>query len=442
MPGLETITELRHFARRRLGRQVERLYDWLWFLRRRALPMVLLQDQRPLSESELQSANSIIDWVEEVMAARPDYLKRHRLSRAIHFPQAIWALDKGEGLYDGFRAVLSRDPRVLNHLRLWTQHFTGYRLLSMEVAEGRPFPRPEEIGPSVDKKLSTLATKPDRWVGRYLRIAGKLPPEYRLAVPRQLGEIGWNVDGRTVSFDTYAYLERLAVLHDCGLIDRLKRIAAAGRTPYLVEIGGGFGGLAYHLSKLIPQARIVIVDLPESLLFSSLYLSLLLPQRAYVYASPANDEPLVPDTPGCTFLPNYLFDRLLTTGTKCDLAINTLSMSEMEAAQVDYYCDGLTQLLADDGVFFEQNHNNKTVGRLNAKEVIARHFGHRRELHSRAARSLTQGRIHLWARPADSSRAKRPVPQPLNSPPLETVPKYGKNAARNSRAARVPAGSP
>jgi len=442
MPGLETITELRHFARRRLGRQIERLYDWLWFLRRRALPMVLLQDQRPLSESELRHAHSIIDWIEKVMAARPDYLKRHRLSPAIHFPQAIWALDKGEGLYDGLRAVLSRDPRVLNHLRLWTQHFTGYRLLTMEVAEGRPFPRPEEIGPSVDQKLSTLAATPDRWVGRYLRITGKLPPEFRIATPRQLGEIGWNVDGRTVSFDTYAYLERLAVLHDCGLIDRLKRIAATGRTPYLVEIGGGFGGLAYHLSKLIPQARIVIVDLPESLVFSSLYLSLLLPQRAHVYASAESDEPLVPDAPGCTFLPNYLFDRLLQTGAKFDLAINTLSMSEMEAAQVDYYCDGLNQLLTDDGVFFEQNHNNKTVGRLNAKTVIARHFGHRQEVHSRAARSLTQGRIHLWARQADSSRSKRPAPCPSSSLQLDADRKFGNNEARKSRAARVHAGSP
>jgi hypothetical protein len=439
MPGLETITELRHFARRRLGRQVERLYDWLWFLRRRALPMVLLRDQRPLSESELQRANSIIDWIEQVMALRPDYLKRHRLSPAIHFPQAIWALDKGEGLYDGFRAVLSRDPRVLNHLRLWTQHFTGYRLLSMEVAEGRPFPRPEEIGPSVDKKLSTLAAKPDRWVGRYLRITDKLPPEYRLAVPRQLGEIGWNVDGRTVSFDTYAYLERLAVLHDCGLIDRLKRIAAAGHTPYVIEIGGGFGGLAYHLSKLIPQARIVIVDLPESLLFSSLYLSLLLPQRAHLYANTENaDELLAPATPGCTFVPNYLFDRLFETEPVFDLAINTLSMSEMDEAQVNYYCWGINQLLSDQGVFFEQNHNNAHVGWLDAKSVIARHFGRRQELYSRAARSLTQGRTHLWSRQAGPARGA----QRANS--LAPVPlrKLGNTTAPKARATRVHAGSP
>jgi hypothetical protein len=386
-----------------------------------------LRDQQPLSESELRRANSIIEWMEQVVAARPAYLERHRLSAAIHFPQAIWALDDGAGLYDGLRAVLSRDPRVLNHLRLWSQQFSGYRLLSMEPAEGRPFPRPEEIGPSADQRLSSLASVPDQWVGRYLQVAAQLPPALRISPPRRLGEIGWNVDGRTVSFDTYVYLERLAVMHDCGVLERLRRIVAAGRTPYLVEIGGGFGGLAYYLSKLIPQARIVIVDLPESLIYSSLYLSLLLPKRTHVYADPETAiEPLVPDTPGCTFVPNYQFDTLIESGAKFDLAINTLSMSEMDASQVDYYCQGLNQLLGDDGIFFEQNHNNESVGRLDAKNVIARHFGHGQEVYSHAANALTQGRTHLWSQEAQPS---------LGAAGTDAVREFRNVSAPTSRAA-------
>lgn len=399
MPVFDAISEFGHLLRRFAGRQIERVQDWHWFATRRALPMVLLNDQEPLDAEQLQRANGIIDWIDEVIDARPRYIEQYGLDRAIHFPQAVWALDDGQGLYDGFRAVASRDPRVLNNLRLWSQQFTGYRLLTMEPASCRPFPRVEEIGPAADQRLSHLSSRPDRWVGRYLRIASKLPPEFRITPPRQLGEIGWNCDSRTVSFDTYTYLERLAALHDCGLIERLRKIADSGRTPCILEIGGGFGGLSYYLSQLVPQARIVIVDIPESLIFSSLYLSLLLPQRQQVYAQPeATDEPLVPASSGCTFVPNYLFDEVIGTQVEFDLAINTLSMSEMDEAQVEYYCRGLNQLLAADGVFFEQNHDNKPVGRLNAKKIIARHFGTRQEIHSRAARALTQGRTHLWSR--------------------------------------------
>jgi hypothetical protein len=399
MPGFDAISEFRHLARRFAGRQVERVQDWHWFLRRRALPMVLLKDQVPLNAGQLRRANEIIDWIEEVVHARPGYVEQNGLDPAIHFPQAMWALDDGDGLYDGFRAVASRDPRVLNYLRLWSQHFSGYRLLTMETAACRPFPRVEELGPAADQTLANLSSRPDRWVGRYLRIASKLPMDFRISPRRQLGEIGWNCDGRTVSFDTYTYLERLAALHDSGLINRLRNIADSGRTPCIVEIGGGFGGLSYYLSQLVPQARIVIVDIPESLIFSSLYLSLLLPQREHIYATPAvTDQSLVPAAAGCTFLPNYLFDNVIDSQVEFDLAINTLSMSEMDEVQVEYYCHGLDQLLAADGVFFEQNHDNEHVGRLNAKNVIARHFGKRQEIHSRAARSLTQGRTHVWSR--------------------------------------------
>lgn len=439
MPIHQSIAEPRNFARTAAGHLVERVGDWLWFLRRRPLPMVLLRDQQPLNESELQRANSIIDWIEQVVAARPAYLDRHRMSAAIHFPQAVWALDEGDGLYNGLRAVLSRHPTVLNYLRLWSQQFSGYRLLSMEPAEGRPFPRPEEVGPSADKRLSAYARVPDRWVGRYMRISAKLPPELRISPPRRFGEVGWDVEGRTVSFDTYVYLERLALMHDCGLLERLRQIAAAGRTPYLIEIGGGFGGLASYLSSLIPQARIVIVDIPESLVFSSLYLSVLRPEQTHVYAAPETaSESLVTDAPGCTFVPNYLFDRLIRSGPKFDLAINTLSMSEMNASQVDYYCEGLTQLLGDEGVFFEQNHDNKPIGRLDAKTLIARHFRHRQEVYSRAVKDLTQGRTHLW-----TGQARWPPGEPSASLPTPDTPRKSRDiSASNLRAARVHAGYP
>jgi hypothetical protein len=437
MTGLGSLSLSRYIVRNAATRLRERALDAWWSLRQRPLPMVLLQDQRSLTAEELARADSIIDWIERIIEARPGYLKQHRLNEEIHFPQAIWALDQGAGLYDGFRAVLSRDPRILNYLRLWSQQFTGYRLFSMEFAKSRPFPHPDEIGAAADRRLAAFEAAPDCWVGRYLRLAAKLPPALRVAPPRQLGEIGWNVDGRTVSYDSYVYLERIAILHERGVLDRLRQIAAEGRTPYVIEIGGGYGGLAYYLANLIPQLRIVIVDIPESLIFSSLYLSLSLLHGTHIYASP--NEPahtFLSDTPGCSFVPNYLFDGLFDTESRFDLAINTLSMSEMDAAQVEYYCLGLGHLLSDDGIFFEQNQSNARIGRLDAQTLIGRHFGRRQDVRSRLVGSLTQGTAHLWSNDVMPSWSK---PALSNSSGNES--KVTGQSHRRPRTGRVPANS-
>jgi hypothetical protein len=436
MPGLGTIYESGRLVRGIADRLSQRTADAWWRLRQRPLPMVLLKDQQPLTTEELERAHAVIDWIEQGIDARPAYLKQYQLSEAIHFPQAIWALE-GMGLYDGFRAVLSRDPRVLNYLRLWSQQFTGYRLFSMESAECRPFPGPDEIGVAADRRLAACGATPDLWVGRYERLAARLPQDLRVSPPRKLGEIGWNLDGRTVSYDSYVYLERLALLYECGLLDRLRAIAASGRTPYVVEIGGGFGGLAYYLAQLIPQLRIVIVDIPESLVFSSLSLSLLLPERSYVYATAeTTSAALLDERPGCTFVPNYLFDSLLDAGSPFDLAINTLSMSEMDESQVEYYCLGLDHLLSGDGVFFEQNQNNKPVGRLDAQSVIARHFASRQDLRSRLVGLLTQGTAHLWARQSEANPST-----PITSPASVESWQLPQQPAPVERTDRIPVNS-
>ena len=52
----------------------------------------------------------------------------------------------------------------------------------------------------------------------------------------------------------------------------------------VVEIGGGFGGLAYHLLRCRPDVTYIGLDLPEYLLIQSYYLSCTFPdKRILVY---------------------------------------------------------------------------------------------------------------------------------------------------------------
>ena len=173
-----------------------------------------------------------------------------------------------------------------------------------------------------------------------------------------------------------------------------------GRAPRILEIGGGYGGLAHHLKTLLPEAHYYIVDLPESLAFSAIYLSILWQHQTNTLLEPENvGSMLAREAPGFTFVPNYLFPALAASGEKFDLVINSLSMSEMNVKQVREYAAAIAEMLEPTGVFFEQNQDNRKFGHLNACEVIAESFPMPRRLTGLFVPcGLSEGAPHLWTR--------------------------------------------
>ena len=216
--------------------------------------------------------------------------------------------------------------------------------------------------------------------------------------PHKFGEIGWKVDGRIVTWDTCVHVERLALLYEGGLLQQNHPRSVIQKKPLtILEIGAGFGGLAYYLKKILPQVRYYVLDVPESLIFSAIYLSVLFPEDGnYLLDLNASDTVLKDWSPGFCFLPNFLFPKLLKSELKIDLAINTLSMSEMSEAQVRVYCEGIRQLLGTAGVFFEQNQDNRACNLLNASDIVAEYFSGCLNLSGEACLGLTQGAVHLW----------------------------------------------
>ncbi len=90
-----------------------------------------------------------------------------------------------------------------------------------------------------------------------------------MQVPNILGECGWWIDSALVNADVVDYQERINLIDNGGLIDRL-----SDKRPRILEIGGGYGALCSALTSIFSPSQYVICDLPESLLFSGLYLSL------------------------------------------------------------------------------------------------------------------------------------------------------------------------
>jgi putative sugar O-methyltransferase len=101
--------------------------------------------------------------------------------------------------------------------------------------------------------------------------------------------------------------------------------------PVVMEIGGGFGGLAYHLLRCRPSVTYVGLDIPEYLLIQSYYLSCTFPDRkilVYHQDAPAIDTSTLEDY-DVLLLPNYVLPEL--PSRMADLVVSVHSLTEMSA---------------------------------------------------------------------------------------------------------------
>lgn len=383
-----------------------------------AFGLCYLRDQQPISPEAFAAARRLCEKIRALIAGRNDYIQSKGRPAEIGLPNGHWEPERraqqinGVRLYDAYKTVVDGDYSIINNLRLFSQIFTGFRLISLSrftdaTAAGKApadYSIPRELPPDVDEKLSALDGRPSPDVAVYLDAIAQLPESLHITPPNAFGEVGWLVNDKIVNHDTNAYLERLVLLAETGklweLRNRTPEFAALRKRPWqrpcILEIGGGYGGLAHYIVQLIPNARYYIVDIPESLLFSSIYLSTLWPDHDNVLITPDNLHDLAKDTAGFTFVPNYLFDECCAAARTIDLAINTLSMSEMTERQVRDYCTGIRGLMGRDGVFFEQNQDNRHFGHLDAKSVVAEHFPWFLRVNSLAL-PITQGQANLWS---------------------------------------------
>jgi hypothetical protein len=313
------------------------------------------------------------DLCTNFMQRREERVAELGLDPAIWLPAANWGGAELTPVYNAAFRLMSGEN--LEHLRLLAQQFTGYALWGLKDGWGTV--PPTDPG-ALNESLLERAAQPDHGaIARCGRIRSEIPAYLHISPPAKFGEVGWIVDDVLVNYDTSAYWERVELLYRAGLLDRS---AANCLRPgsRILEIGAGYGALAWYIQQAAPGARYTVLDLPESLVYSSVYLEVL--------------------HPGATrFLPNYEFLELVQSGERFDLVINTLSMSEMSEPQVRAYCDGIRSLIGDWGYFFEQNQDNRHVGLLNAQDIVQEYFSGRQMLGGpRTAQHLDQGWANLW----------------------------------------------
>lgn len=370
-----------------------------------ATARVRLKDMRPLTEAEFERAVAVCGRLKLVHETKKAYIAEHGLDPAVFLGDGNWSEEYDKTLcndiYSRFRSIVD-NPRydVLNYLRLHSQLFSGYQLATMALSEANvPLTIDAVDTAGLDAWLDRHLPQPDFSVERYLEQTRGVPKWLVVRVPQVLGEIGWELDGAIVNYDVSVYQERLNLLYHSGLIDRLRRKVARTGSANVLEIGAGYGGLAYMLKRVVPEVNYYICDLPESLLFSAIYLGTTLPEVPHCLHDSDDARPLAADDHGVKYIPNYRFDEFVALDVPIDLALNTLSFSEMSVKQVDYYGSRLSRLLRRGGVLFEDNQDNRPSGWSNCKDVFPRHFNVQRrveEYHFPGCRRIMAAQADIW----------------------------------------------
>lgn len=123
-----------------------------------------------------------------------------------------------------------------------------------------------------------------------------------------------------------------------------------------LEIGAGTGYLAALLHHA-RQCRTIVVDLPEILPYSFIYLHRAFPRAEFQLPNEARDDGVISEAASFVFLSPD--ETGLIPDRSIDFAVNTASFGEMLPRQIAIYFDLLRRALREDGLFFTCNRVEK-----------------------------------------------------------------------------------
>ena len=236
-------------------------------------------------------------------------------------PSAYWREE-----IKGFDYLFDAGPLIVAALREHCYHITGLKSYDYRQHHAH---RAEPLA----RKLELLRTKDSR----------------DLFVPESpvLGGFGHSIDGALVNLDTLKFYESLIAMDGMGLLEPSTKRRA------VVEIGAGWGGFARAFRCVAPDTTYVIVDLPQTLLFSGTYLQAAFPDAKCVFLGEVPKQELVETWRNYdfVFIPHYAFNDLDLSGL--DLAVNMVSFQEMTSTHVADYGRRLAEL----GVCHLYSHN-------------------------------------------------------------------------------------
>lgn len=212
----------------------------------------------------------------------------------------------------GFDYMFDASPLITEKLRHHSYHLTGLR---------------------ENEYRSHHARNVKRLLGRFHSLRSLDKNNLLVGESPILGGFGFEIGGVLCNVDTLKFYESLIALDKSELLDKFRN----GSKKIVLEIGAGWGGMAYQWKTLFPSTCYVLVDFPETILFSATYLKTLFPNAKFFFAD-GNKEFLKSLNffdYDFIFVPNFAWEYL--SGGVPDLLINQTSFQEMTTGQVENY---------------------------------------------------------------------------------------------------------
>lgn len=177
----------------------------------------------------------------------------------------------------------------------------------------------------------------------YKSLTEDLPETFCISEPKIKGiqsPLGINYKNKVINRNNVRYQSCISNLYYMGI---LNEILKSKEKQLVLEIGGGYGGLAHHIGDILKdKITYIIVDLPETLLFSGAYLMVNNPlKKFYVYDKDTFTPELLKKSIfnyDYFLVPNYILQELEML-PEIKLLINMQSFHEMAESQIHQYVE-------------------------------------------------------------------------------------------------------
>lgn len=149
----------------------------------------------------------------------------------------------------------------------------------------------------------------------------------------------WTIEGHTIFPGAdyhYTFSEKISIL--------LKN----KKTPVILELGGGFGGMAYYCMRDIPNLKYICVDLPENAALQAYYLKSHFPEKnIQLWDGTFNKNAF-----DILIMPNYAIESI--DENQIDLSFNSYSLTEMGKDTMEHYVKVISKIT--ENYFYHLNH--------------------------------------------------------------------------------------
>ena len=267
--------------------------------------------------------NEIYDFdnfIQQLKQCVPNMLlerKESSLKNQNALPSPLWE----EGI-SVFRYLMNLSPEDFINIRFHTGLINGD---SWVYWHPFPEPNPEEEANKLGYTRMIQDIPENLWVG-------EAPTPH---LPRPLGV---NYKGHIINSNIVRFQTCISSLYFSGI---LSWVTQSKERQIIIEIGGGYGGLAHNLKGILKDhVTYIIIDLPEMFLFQGAFLKVNNPEKSiYIYNPYSFDKLLFSKNIfnyDFILIPNYALEKLAFI-ENIAIFINMQSFQEMTRSQVQEY---------------------------------------------------------------------------------------------------------